>query len=55
VSNPNMDKAVPCIKLWGTAVLFTVEAAEKKFVNFFSAPRRFTPQKAAKRLLRKNS
>ncbi len=32
-----------------------VEAVEKKFMNFFSTLRRKTPQKAAKRLLLKNS
>jgi len=32
-----------------------VEAVEKEFMNFFSTLRRKTPQKAARRLLLKNS
>ncbi len=37
------------------AAHFIVEAIEKKYMNFFSTLRRKTPQKAAKRLLLKDS
>jgi len=46
------EGAVSCKADGGSSI---VEAVEKKFMNFFSTLRRKTPQKAAKRLLRKNS